>query len=180
MGCQDHTPQKVGTLPEVDMSEDDMSEDPDYELADLPEDLLSGSIYPLLPAYSLRAAAATSNSWRRALIQAPAAVRGRASWRHGWTETGAGASRHPVDFAVCAADGSWHPGGAALASSLHFSVGEDVGFRLIIEEVALCGRARSIPAHAPCPEAVSGRELGCARGSSHGHHSADWRRRRCS
>ncbi|EOD26217.1 hypothetical protein EMIHUDRAFT_236915 [Emiliania huxleyi CCMP1516] len=110
------------------------SADADQELADLPEDLLSGSIYPLLPAYSLRAAAATSNSWRRALIQAPAAVRRRASWRHGWTETGAGASRHPVDFAVCAADGSWHPGGAALASSLHFSVGEDVGFRLIIEE----------------------------------------------
>ena len=115
------------------------SADADQELADLPEDLLSGSIYPLLPAYSLRAAAATSNSWRRALIQAPAAVRRRASWRHGWTETGAGASRHPVDFAMCAADGSWHPGGAALASSLHFSVGEDVGFRLIIEEVALCG-----------------------------------------
>eukprot|EP00312_Isochrysidales_sp_CCMP1244_P033817 CAMPEP_0202766266 /NCGR_PEP_ID=MMETSP1388-20130828/30144_1 /ASSEMBLY_ACC=CAM_ASM_000864 /TAXON_ID=37098 /ORGANISM="Isochrysis sp, Strain CCMP1244" /LENGTH=149 /DNA_ID=CAMNT_0049434885 /DNA_START=73 /DNA_END=518 /DNA_ORIENTATION=+ len=112
------------------------SADPDQELADLPEDLLSGSIYPLLPAYSLRAAAATSNSWRRALIQAPPAVRRRASWRHGWTETGAGASRHPVDFAVCAADGSWHPGGAALASSLHFSVGEDVGFRLIIEEAA--------------------------------------------
>ena len=61
-------------------------------------------------------------------------IRRRACWRHEWTSVGAGAVIQRADSAVCAGDGSWHPGGVALASALQLSRAQDYsGFRLIID-----------------------------------------------
>eukprot|EP00966_Prymnesium_polylepis_P016711 385514-Prymnesium_polylepis.1 len=76
---------------------------PEHDFARLPEDLLS-SIYTLLPARSLRAAAASNTAWCRALRLAPVSVRRRADWLHEWTSAGAGAFIELADAAVCAGD----------------------------------------------------------------------------
>ena len=71
----------------------------------LPEDVLS-AVYAVLPAYSLRAAAATSRAWRDALRAAPDAVRRRAQWLHRWTAAGAGAPRGPPPPGLAASGAS--------------------------------------------------------------------------
>lgn len=105
------------------------------DFADLPDDALN-TIYMLLPAYSLRAAAASNTAWLLALRRAALPIRRRASWLHHWTMAGAGASIQRADAAVCTGDGTWHPGGVALASTLHLSTGQDSGFRLVVEDAA--------------------------------------------
>ena len=101
-----------------------MTDSPDF--AELPEDALC-SIYHLLPAFSLRAAAASNKAWCRALRRSPLPTRRRADWLHRWTVTGAGASIHQPDSAVCAGDGKWTPGGVALATTLQLSTAQDAG-----------------------------------------------------
>jgi hypothetical protein len=105
------------------------------DFADMPEDALS-SIYALLPAYSLRAAAATNSAWCRALRQAPQHIRRRASWMHHWTVASTGASIWCADSAVCTGDGTWSPGGVALATTLQLSRAQTSGFRLVVEDAA--------------------------------------------
>ena len=101
-----------------------MTDRPDF--AELPEDALC-TIYALLPAFSLRAAAASNKAWCRALRRSPLPTRRRADWLHRWTVTGAGASIHQPDSAVCAGDGKWTPGGVALATTLQLSSAQDAG-----------------------------------------------------
>ena len=108
---------------------------PEVDYAELPEDALC-TIYALLPAFSLRAAAASNSAWCRALRGAGPATRRRASWVHHWTDASVGASIQPADTAVCTGDGSWHPGGVALAATLHLRKGQDSGFRLTVDAAA--------------------------------------------
>ena len=122
---------RVGFLRMADAIDDVV----DCDFAGLPEDALI-SIYMLLPAYSLRAAAASNTAWHRALQQAPRLVRWRAGWLHHWTLAGAGACIQSTDAAVCAGDGSWTPCGVALATTLHMSTAQDSGFRLVVEDAA--------------------------------------------
>jgi hypothetical protein len=116
--------------------------------AGLPEDVLS-CLFSFLPAYSLRAAAATNRAWRRALQLAPEPLRRRAAWRHCWSMAGAGAAIAAVDRAVCTGGGTWHPGGVAVASSLLLSTQTDAGFRLVVESAApgdlLMGITQQLP-----------------------------------
>ena len=116
----------------------------------LPEDVLS-DVYAVLPAYSLRAAAATNRAWCNALKAAPDAVRRRARWLHRWTAAGAGASIHS-DPSVCSGGGTWHPGGVALASTLRLSTEADAGFRLVLEDPAPGDLLMGITLHPPDPE----------------------------
>ena len=143
----------------VDMPEvsDAAPADPaERNFADLPEDALN-SIYALLPAYSLRAAAASNTAWFRALKQAPQPVRWRASWLHHWTLSGAGASIQRADPAVCTGDGTWSPGGVALASTLHLSRAQHSGFRLVIEDAAPGDLLMGITLHQPdAPASAAG------------------------
>ena len=107
----------------------------EWDFAELPEDALY-TIYALLPAWSLRAAAASNSAWHRALMASGPAVLARAAWMHHWTEASAGASIQRADTAVCTGDGSWHPGGVALATTLQMCKGQDTGFRLCVEAAA--------------------------------------------
>ena len=122
--------------------------DPEFSFAELPEDAMS-SIYTLLPAHSLRAAAASNTAWCHALRRAPQAVRSRAGWLHCWTSAGAGASIQHTDSAVCSGDGSWSPGGVALASTLPLSRTQDSGFRLVVEDAAPGDLLMGITLHQP-------------------------------
>ena len=136
-----HTQPTPGTSPALS----------ECNFAALPEDALS-NIYALLPAYSLRAAAAVNAAWCHALWRAPVPVRQRASWRHHWTRAGGGASiGFGADSAVCTGDGTWH-GGVALASTLRLSSAQDSGFRLVVEAAAPGDLLMGITLH---PEAAT-------------------------
>ena len=114
----------LGRSPGLSGSPTTMTDSPDF--AELPEDALC-VIYALLPAFSLRAAAASNKAWCCALRRSPLPIRRRADWLHRWTVTGAGASIHQPDSAVCAGDGKWTPGGVALATTLQLSTAQDAG-----------------------------------------------------
>ena len=118
------------------------------DYAVLPEDVLI-NIYMLLPACSLRAAAASNKVWYRALQQAPSPLHQRAAWLHHWTFAGAGARIWPVDSDVCAGDGSWTPCGVALATTLLLSRAQDSGFRLVVEDAAPGDLLMGITLHRP-------------------------------
>ena len=125
-----------------------MTSSPDF--ADLPEDALN-SIYTLLPAFSLRAAAASNKAWCRVLRRSPLSIRQRADWLHHWTSAGAGASIQHTDSAVCAGDGKWTPGGVVLSTTLHLTRGQDVGFRLVVEDAAPGDLLMGITLHQSMP-----------------------------
>ena len=137
-----------GDATHICMTSDEPPSSPDF--ADLPEDALL-SIYALLPACSLRAAAASNKAWCRALRRSPLLVRQRADWLHHWTCSGAGASIKRTDSAVCAGDGKWTPGGVALATTLQLSRGQDAGFRLVVEDAAPGDLLMGITLHQPVP-----------------------------
>ena len=107
----------------------------EYEFAQLTEDVL-GRIFALLPAYSLRAAAASNSAWCHALRRASELIRRRASWQHHWTAASTGASIGRADSAVCTGGGTWSPGGVALASTLQLSRAQRSAFRLVVDEYA--------------------------------------------
>lgn len=120
----------------------------EWDFAELPEDALC-TIYALLPASSLRAAAASNSAWCRALRASNTVTRRRASWLHHWTDASAGASLQRGDTAVCTGDGSWHPGGVALATTLHLCKRKDSGFRLSVEAAAPGDLLMGITLHMP-------------------------------
>ena len=127
--------------------------DPEFAFADLPADALS-SIFMLLPAFSLRAAAASNKAWCLALRQAPLPIRRRAAWLHYWTAAGAGAAIQRADSAVCTGDGKWSPGGVALGT-LQLSKGKDAGFRLVVEDAAPGDLLMGITLHQPSVAAAA-------------------------
>ena len=69
---------------------------------------------------------------RHALTRAPQHVRHRAAWLHHWTVGSAGACIQRADSAVRTGDGTWHPGGVALAGTLQLSITSNAGFRLVL------------------------------------------------
>lgn len=151
------------------------AEPPDFR--HLPEDALI-MIYTLLPPYSLRAAAMSNAAWRHALTRAPQHVRHRAAWLHHWTVGSAGACIQRADSAVCTGDGTWHPGGVALAGTLQLSITSNAGFRLVCEHAApgdlLMGITLHQPAVAP-PSAASDSQGSCGGmgGSTDGSGDSD-------